>query len=82
MNAYTTHFTIECPANGLAVRYRFEIRTPQKIMVEQILQVCADLPAKGYHEDIADRLAAALPGRQTLHAHHHGVDITTQRGGA
>lgn len=82
MNTYKHTFIIECPVNGLAVRYQFEIRTPQRIMVEQILQVCAELPKKGYHEDIADKLATALPGHHILRAYHHGVDITTERGGA
>lgn len=82
MNTYTTYFNIACPANGLTVRYRLDIRTPQKIMVEQILKVCAELPLKAFHEELADRLARALPGRQILSAYHHGVEITTERGGA
>lgn len=81
MNRYRTKFTAKCPVNGKVVRYELLIETGECVMVEDILQQVAALPKFGFHEDLANRLAAVLPGQQTLRAHHHGVDIETVRGG-
>jgi hypothetical protein len=53
------------------------------IPVEEIVAVVESIEAgeRLYQEEIADRLAAALPGRQVLFGHHHGVDIETHRDG-
>lgn len=82
MNTYETTFVRQCPVNGLLIIYRLQIRSPGPIMVEDILQVIKELPTEGYHEAFADLLAAKLPGHHTMRAYHHGVDITTERGGA
>lgn len=80
-NRYTHHFTLKCPVNGTRIEYTLIIETCKRVMVEDILQQVVALPNPGFHEDAADLLAATLPGRQTLRAHHHGVDIETQRSG-
>lgn len=80
MNQYKHTFMVKCPVNDKIIRYALVIQSASRILVENILSVVDALPATGFHEDIADTLAAALPGRQTLTAHHHGVDIETQRG--
>lgn len=82
MNTYTHSFLVKCPVNDKVIRYTLTISTPGRIMVEDILAATDKLPGTGYHEDIADQLAAALPGLHVLRAHHHGVDIKTVRGGA
>lgn len=81
MNRYTHSFLVKCPVNDKAIRYTLIIQSSARVMVEDILRVADALPATGFHEDIADTLANQLPGRQFLHAHHHGVDIATQREG-
>lgn len=82
MNTYTYTFLVKCPVNKQVIRYELAIETPDRILVEKIMAIVDGLPEAGFHEDIADTLAAELPGRHTLRAHHHGVDIKTVRGGA
>lgn len=82
MNTYETTFVRQCPVNGLHIIYRLEIRAAGTIMVEDILMAIKALPAEGYHEAFADTLSTKLPGQHILRAYHHGVDITTIRGGA
>ena len=80
-NTYRVMFSRVCPNNRQVIAYRLRITTPNTIMAEDIRATITALPAEGYHEGFADLLAAALPGRQVLKAHHHGVDIETERGG-
>jgi hypothetical protein len=80
MNTYTIKFMVKCPNNEAVIIYALSIESKITIMVEAIIEVVDSLPRAGYHEDIADKLTMALPGRQTLKAHHHGVDIETVRG--
>lgn len=81
MNIYRHAFTAVCPNNGATISYRLEIEKLGVIMVEAIVKTVARLTHEPcFHEDLADRLHAALGGRQTVCAHHHGVDIETRRG--
>ena len=80
MNTYSHSFRIKCPSNGKTIGYRLQIQSLEKVMVEEIVQAVLALPATGFHEDVADLLAEKLPGLQIVRAHHHGVDIETQRG--
>lgn len=82
MDRYSIPFTVNCPSNDQTIAYAFSIESNCMIMVEAIMSAINDLPAQEFHENIADALAKALPGRHTLIAHHHGVDIETVRGGA
>jgi hypothetical protein len=82
MNIYRHQFTRLCPNNGLAIAYHLTIETPQVLMVESIIEGVENLPERGFHEAFADTLTRVLPGRQTLIAHHHGVELETHRGGA
>jgi hypothetical protein len=59
---------------------RIEKPADQMIPVEHIV-TATGLIKFGYHENIADELHERFGGRQTLEAHHHGVDIYTVRGG-
>lgn len=83
MNTYAIEFFSNCPNNGVRVKYHLRIETTNMIRVEDIVTE-AERVEDGtlFHEEIAERLALALPGRQTLTAHHHGVDIITVRGAA
>lgn len=82
MNTYTAEFFSKCPGNGARVRYELQIQTSGMLMVERINDVLlTDALREGYHEAFADHLARQLPGRQTLRAFHHGVQIETIREG-
>lgn len=79
MNIYRYQFVSACPANDMPIVYSLVIEAEKKIYVEHIMTEAA-LHKRGYHEDIADAMHARLGCRQTLKAHHHGVDIETKRG--
>lgn len=78
MNIYETEFFATCPANGVRIKYALRIATGQVLPVEQIVAAVEAIDC-GFHEDIADELAARFDGRQTLVAEHHSVRITTER---
>jgi len=78
MNTYRHTFAAVCPADGETVIYRLEIRSTAMIYVEHIKAATA-LIQKGWHEQIADRLAESLGGDQTIIAAHQGVEIETVR---
>jgi len=78
-NIYRLQFVSHCPNNGLHIIYSLEIETAEVIHVEHIV-TATSLLANSFHEDIADELHDRFGGKQTLRAHHHGVDIETRRG--
>jgi len=81
-NTYMRQFVARCPNNDLPILYSLSIMTDGRVIpVEDILEV-TDAIGADFHETIADRLHGLFGGHQTLVAHHHGVDITTVRGGA
>lgn len=79
LNIYTTEFFAVCPVNEVRVKYTLKIETTEVIKVEQIIDEVT-LQHRGFHEEIADQLHRVFGGRQTLKAHHHGVEIETLRG--
>jgi hypothetical protein len=80
VNTYTAEFFAKCPANAARVKYTLTIETTEMLMVEDInAALLRDEFREGYHEQMADRLAQLLPGRQTMRAFHHGVSIETTR---
>ena len=79
MNIYRHQFVSHCPNNDKPIIYALEIETDSVIQVEHIVTACS-LHKRAYHEAIADELHQRFDGRQTIRAHHHGVDIETQRG--
>ena len=79
MNTYEHNFTADCPNNGAKIRYALTILTPATIMVEDIVAACEGKAV--YHEQLADALHSKFGGQQTMVAFHHGVKITTTRGG-
>lgn len=78
MNTYRHTFAVVCPADGEMIVYRLEIKSQAMIHVEHIKAATA-LIKKGWHEQIADRLAESLGGDQTIIATHQGVEIETVR---
>lgn len=78
-NIYRHQFVSACPANGMAIIYALEIQSERMIHAEHIVTACA-LHKRAYHEAIADDLHGKFGGFHVLKAHHHGVDIETQRG--
>lgn len=80
MNRYQLQFFAKCPVNGVRVTYDWTVETFAGAMlpVEALLDAA---PTEGFHEAIADALFAKFGGKQTLVAFHHGVTITTVRGG-
>ncbi len=80
MNIYRHQFVVQCPANSKPIIYDLEIQSERMIHVEKIVIAC-QMWQQEYHEKIADSLAYQFPEtRQTLKAHHHGVDVETVRG--
>lgn len=78
MNKYRHTFAAVCPSDGETIIYSLEIRSATMIHVEHIKAATA-LIKKGWHEQIADRLAESLGGEQTITATHQGVEIETVR---
>lgn len=78
MNIYRHTFSAICPSDGETIIYRLEIRSLAMIRVEHIKTATA-LIKKGWHEQIADRLAEALGGEQTMIATHQGVELESIR---
>ncbi len=78
MNIYRHKFTAQCPVNGQEVQYELTIETDSMVSVESITKGCA-FEAPIFHEEIAGHSIKLFGGRQTLKAHHHGVDIETRR---
>lgn len=81
MNIYRFNFIVRCPMNRKFISYVFELRKPdsEKVQVEHI-QMEAALYETAFHEQLADVFFERFGGQQILKAHHHGVDIETQRG--
>lgn len=79
MNRYAHNFVVECPNNGRRIMYWLTIDALRTIMVEAIVSACAKHQTE-FHEVIADKLFEEFGGFQILKAHHHGVQITTERG--
>lgn len=78
MNIYRHTFSAVCPSDGETIIYRMEIRSLNMIRVEHIKTATA-LIKKGWHEQIADRLAESLGGDQVIVAVHQGIEISTIR---
>lgn len=82
MNIYRHQFVCVCPANRMPIVYQLEVQSLKMIYVEKIVVAC-QMWQQEFHEKIADALAQQFPGtHQVLRAHHHGVDVETQRGEA
>lgn len=82
MNIYRIEFFAFCPVTPARIKYELTIENPStdnKLMAEDLVDAVT-LIDKGMHEEIADQLFREFGGRQTLKAHHHGVDIETRRG--
>lgn len=78
MNTYRHTFAAVCPSDGETIVYRLELKSLSMIHVEHIKTATA-LIKKGWHEQIADRLAETFGGDQTIIATHQGVEIETVR---
>lgn len=78
-NVYTRQFVAICPNNGRAVTYTLTIHTDGVVIPVETIVAATDRLQKAFHEEIADELSSQFGGRQTLTAHHHGVDIETVR---
>ncbi len=78
MNTYRTKFFAVCPVNSARIEYALQIKTDQRLMVEDLIDAVT-LIERGFHEDIADQLHREFGGVQTLIAEHHGVQIETIR---
>lgn len=80
MNIYRHRFGCLCPVNKQLIIYELVIQSLKMIYVEKIVVACK-MYEQAYHEKMADDLAKQFPGTfQVLTAHHHGVDLVTERG--
>jgi len=82
MNVYARKFAAACPNNGEQIIYSLRIETDGRMIQVEHITTATALIKEGFHEQIADQLFARFGGKQTLTAHHHGVDIETVRGEA
>jgi len=78
LNTYMVQFFAFCPTNGARILYTLSIEINTMILVENLIEVVTEHD-RGYHEDIADQLFREFGGKQTMTAHHHGVEIKTVR---
>ena len=78
-NTYKTRFFSVCPINKARIDYQLTIETDKVIGVEELLTLLGGYYSEGFHELMADDLFERFGGKQTLTAHHHGVDIETVR---
>lgn len=78
MNIYQHKFACFCPSNGQQIIYTLKIESQETILVENITAACARNEC-AYQEQLADFLLKRLGGKQTITAHHHGVDVVTIR---
>lgn len=79
MNIYRTEFFATCPSNGVRIKYELTLETKDVVGVEALIAE-VDVLDEGYHEELADTLAARHPNaRVTLRAFHHGVHIEATR---
>jgi hypothetical protein len=78
VNIYRHTFAAVCPSDGELIIYQLEVRASAMIRVEHIKAATAVIK-KGWHEQIADRLAEDIGGDQTIIATHQGVEIETVR---
>lgn len=78
MNVYRFSFSAKCPANGAVIDYAVEIRTGHMIPAESLIEWRTQ-QTTGFHEYLADDLAANFGGAQRITATHHGVEIETLR---
>ena len=77
-NIYEAKFVAECPSDGEKIEYTTRIAAQKLIRVEDINDFVRKI-AKGYHEDIADKLFTRFGGMQCISAVHQGVKILTMR---
>ena len=77
-NTYKYQFSCGCPNNDRDVIYSLVIEHDEMIMVEDI--ITATRGRNSFHETLADFLHEKFGGKQTMIAHHHGVDVETIRG--
>lgn len=80
MNTYITQHQAICPNDeSLRDNYTITIRTPETLMVEEIILALRDAPKKTYHEDLATYLRHTLGAEITVEGWHHGVFVTATR---
>lgn len=78
MNIYRHKFVCHCPNNSQSIVYELTIESLKMIQVELITDAAAKFKS-AFHENLADELYGIFGGRQTIEAHHHGVDVKTVR---
>ena len=79
MNTYTLNHQCSCPLGGLEDYYTIKISSQRIVLVEQILKVLKNAPAKIFQEDLADYLRCALGAEIEITGYHHGIKITCTR---
>lgn len=80
MNIYQYQFPVICPNNGEKIDFNLCIESKKTVFVEQIKDFLASRKV-AFQEDLAEELYLKFSGRQTIKAVHHGILITTIRGG-
>jgi hypothetical protein len=79
MNTYQLTHRSRCPNGELMDAYQVTVRSPQTIMVEDLLATLNAAPATIYHEDLATYLRNSIGAEVTVEGWHHGVFISANR---
>ena len=78
-NIYKYEFQVTCPHDiEQSINYLLIIKHRRTIGAEEIVDAC-DIKGPMFQEEIADRIAALLPGKQKIVANHCGVNVITKR---
>ena len=81
MNIYKYKFLVNCPNNPKeAIEYSLKVSNKKMILAEDIVLACT-FSEPIFHEEIADKLCAKLPGKQEIKAIHCNVEVVTIRCG-
>jgi hypothetical protein len=80
MNIYRTRFSRRCPVTDAMIFYEIKLWSSKTVMAGDIQAALDGLPATALHEEIADLLELALPGRQAIEAAHELILVRTERG--
>lgn len=77
-NTYRLKFLAKCPNDGAMIFYKWELKTPDLHMVED-LKAAVALITEGHQERIADDLHQQFGGEQRMWGIHQGVEVETVR---
>jgi hypothetical protein len=79
MNIYSLTFKAKCPNDTAEIEYELTLHSDKMIMVESILEECAN-HKEGFQEDIAAAIRKHLGCGVIMKAVHQNVTVETRLG--